>query len=177
MKLLKLGKNLLLFNLRARMLTRVSHALYHPRMCLIVIIYRLGKCIYNLSRITARPCFASSQVISAIFVHMSVVLMNFFNSIASSLAPEDPEIAFNLAAVLEACTYLIVSITHQFKVNILRLNVLLSISFTFQVDNWKRLSHNINEAKNLVSNELKYTSEMYVNAAFNARNRMVLTTP
>jgi hypothetical protein len=26
-------------------------------------------------------------------------------SIASSLAPEDPEIAFNLAAVLEACTF------------------------------------------------------------------------
>lgn len=33
-------------------------------------------------------------------------------SIASSLAPEDPEIAFNLAAVLEACTLNIPLLDH-----------------------------------------------------------------
>lgn len=33
-------------------------------------------------------------------------------SIASSLAPEDPEIAFNLAAVLEACTLNMSSLDH-----------------------------------------------------------------
>ena len=33
-------------------------------------------------------------------------------SIASSLAPEDPEIAFNLAAVLEACTLNMLSLDH-----------------------------------------------------------------
>lgn len=35
-------------------------------------------------------------------------------SIASSLAPEDPEIAFNLAAVLEACTLNLSSLEHCF---------------------------------------------------------------
>lgn len=38
----------------------------------------------------------------------------FPRSIASSLAPEDPEIAFNLAAVLEACTLSVPLLNHTF---------------------------------------------------------------
>jgi hypothetical protein len=58
---------------------------------------------YILSPI-ARPDLALQHLqyvptISAMESVFTLVL-----SIASSLAPEDPEIAFNLAAVLEACT-------------------------------------------------------------------------
>lgn len=41
-------------------------------------------------------------------------VLTLLPSIASSLAPEDPEIAFNLAAVLEACTSNVSSLNHFF---------------------------------------------------------------
>ena len=65
------------------------------------------------------PDLASAYIISPIarpdlaLQHLQYVwtalatgsVLTLLFSIASSLAPEDPEIAFNLAAVLEACTF------------------------------------------------------------------------
>lgn len=74
---------------------------------------------------------------------------------ASSLAPEDPEIAFNLAAVLEACKH-----QRPCLLLILLINRRLLL-LTMKVGDWKNLSHSINVAKRMVSNGLKYISEMY----------------
>lgn len=65
--------------------------------------YRFGKRLHHITYSSSRPCLESSSV--CVFFQYSVKISTYTRPrIASSLAPEDPEIAFNLAAVLEACT-------------------------------------------------------------------------
>lgn len=65
-------------------------------------IDRPGERLPESSSIEARPRSPTSPVII-----LSLVLCGYSSSshprIAAKLAPEDPEIAFNLASVLEAC--------------------------------------------------------------------------
>lgn len=60
--------------------------------------------VHYLASQQARPSIAPPQVRPFIFLAQCNIDSSRCVSIASSLAPEDPEIAFNLAAVLEACT-------------------------------------------------------------------------
>ena len=69
-------------------------------------IDRPGERLLESSSIEARPRPPASPVIS-----LSLVLCGYYSHLiatshprtAAKLAPEDPEIAFNLASVLEAC--------------------------------------------------------------------------
>lgn len=53
----------------------------------------------------ARPDLALQHLQYVRIASAAENMLTTLSSIASSLAPEDPEIAFNLAAVLEACTF------------------------------------------------------------------------
>jgi len=59
---------------------------------------------YIISPIS-RPDLALQHLQYALAAPTVHIVLTHLLSIASSLAPEDPEIAFNLAAVLEACMF------------------------------------------------------------------------
>ena len=106
MKPLKHGKNLLPSNLQVLTHTRVSNQFIlvpYGELTLnvdlasayiISAVSRPDLALYHLKYYQQFNCITCSKLIHSGF---------FIFSIASSLSPEDPEIAFNLAAVLEAC--------------------------------------------------------------------------
>jgi hypothetical protein len=64
---------------------------------------RLGKRVLEPSSIEARPRPPTSPVITVLFLPLDYNSPHPHFRIAAKLAPEDPEVAFNLASVLEAC--------------------------------------------------------------------------
>ncbi|KAF7356847.1 TPR-like protein [Mycena venus] len=65
-------------------------------------LLRFGFGIYYVTRCSTRPCSETPTASCLPHTTASLVFISSLFSIASTLAPEDPEIAFNLAAVLEA---------------------------------------------------------------------------
>jgi hypothetical protein len=63
---------------------------------------RLGQRLHCFARFSAGPCLAPFEVCTPIESTPRNVIDPFSRRVAASLSPEDPEIAFNLAAVLEA---------------------------------------------------------------------------
>lgn len=61
-----------------------------------------------------RPDLALQHLQYVRSVTITKNVLTHLHSIASSLAPDDPEIAFNLGAVLEACTLNIPQLNHYF---------------------------------------------------------------
>lgn len=69
-----------------------------------LIQIRLGERVYNISYTSGRLSFTSFKASNS-RASREILKLICVPSIAASLSPEDPEIAFNLAAVLEASQF------------------------------------------------------------------------
>jgi hypothetical protein len=69
---------------------------------------RFGQCIHNVARFSSRSRPPPLTVRFSSQRDLRSCTNNLTSRIAASLAPDDPEISFNLAAVLEACVYSII---------------------------------------------------------------------